>query len=611
MKMTKLEALKHVFGHGAFRPGQEEIVDHLLAGGDALCVMPTGAGKSVCYQVPALLLPGITVVVSPLISLMKDQVGALVQAGVAAAYINSSLTPGQCAKALARMAQGAYRIVYAAPERLETGSFLRAAARAGVSMVAVDEAHCVSQWGQDFRPSYLNIRAFVDALPARPAVAAFTATATEKVKADIRAALDLRDPLEVTTGFDRPNLWFGVCAPRDKDAELLRRLDGWRGRSGIVYCSTRKTVDEVSALLRDHGYAAAPYHAGLPDDERRRNQDDFLCDRVTVMVATNAFGMGIDKSNVSFVVHYNMPADVESYYQETGRAGRDGSPAECLLLYAPQDVHTCRFLIEHSEPPEEMDDAQRAALRERDYERLRQMTFYATTAGCLRAFLLRYFGERAPESCGNCSNCDEGFDERDATREARVVLSCVVRTGQRYGVKLISDIVRGSRAERVVSLGFDRLPTHGMLKDTPEADVRRVFDALFAMGAARLTDSEYPVVRLTDEALPVLRGERCVTVRVPRAKPRAAKRAEQGKGTGRADERLFGALRALRAECAAKAGVPAYVVFTDAALRDMAAKKPSNEAEFLDVSGVGDAKLRRWGKPFLARIARWKQEQGE
>ena len=608
--MTKLEALKHVFGHSAFRPGQEQIVDHLLAGGDALCVMPTGAGKSVCYQVPALLMPGVTVVVSPLISLMKDQVGALTQAGVAAAFINSSLTPAQCAKALDGVAAGKYRIVYAAPERLETQSFLDAAVRAGVSMVAVDEAHCVSQWGQDFRPSYLKIRGFIAALPQRPVVAAFTATATREVREDILHSLGLCDPLEITTGFDRPNLWFGVCAPRDKKAELLRRLDGWRGRSGIVYCATRKTVDEVCALLCERGYAAARYHAGLTDEERRRSQDDFLCDRVTVMVATNAFGMGIDKSNVSFVVHYNMPKDVESYYQEAGRAGRDGSPAECLLLYAPQDVHTNRFLIEHGEEPAELDEAQSAALREREYERLRQMTFYATTTECLRVFLLRYFGERAHGACGNCSNCEQGFEERDATREAQMILSCIARMGQRYGAKLVVDVLRGSRAERVTSLGFDRLSTYGLLKDEPEAEVRRVLDALLASGDAKLTDSEYPVLALTPSSGEVLRGERAVTVRVPLAKSRAAKK--RGKGSAApADEGLFGALRALRAQCAAAAHVPAYVVFTDAALRDMAAKKPRNEDEFLEVSGVGDAKLRRYGRKFLDCIAQYEREHPE
>lgn len=406
MSQEKYRVLKQVFGYDAFRPGQETLVDSLLSGRDAMGIMPTGAGKSICFQVPGILLPGISLVISPLISLMRDQVNALVQAGVRGAFLNSSLTPGQYRKALYNARQGMYKIIYVAPERLLTPEFLDFAQSVEISMVCVDEAHCVSQWGQDFRPGYLRIRQFLQQLPRRPVVGAFTATATAQVRRDILSLLGLENPTMVVTGFDRENLYFGVRKPKDKFRELLSILREEREKSGIVYCATRKLVEEVCERLRECGFSAARYHAGLEDEERHRSQEDFLYDRVTVMVATNAFGMGIDKSNVSYVIHYNMPKDLESYYQEAGRAGRDGSPARCVLLYSGADVRLNRFMIEQDKENEELDEETAQEVREKELERLKQMTFYATSRYCLRRFQLRYFGEsRVPDHCGNCSVC--------------------------------------------------------------------------------------------------------------------------------------------------------------------------------------------------------------
>jgi len=404
--MDKYALLRQLFGHDRFRPGQENLIDALLEGKDVMGVMPTGAGKSMCYQIPALLSEGVALVISPLISLMKDQVMNLCQAGVPAAYLNSSLTYPQYCEALRRACLGAYKIIYVAPERLTTPGFLHFARTVPISMVAVDEAHCVSQWGQDFRPSYLKIPEFLDKLPRRPAVAAFTATATKTVRADIVRLLQLHDPVSVTTGFDRENLYFSVFRPDDKKAALLQLLESRRGRSGIVYCATRKAVEQICQLLCDHGYEATRYHAGLEEDERRRNQEDFSFDRKAVMIATNAFGMGIDKSNVSYVIHYNMPKNPESYYQEAGRAGRDGSPAECILLFSRGDVHTARYLIENSGDNPELTAQQLQHLREQDRKRLDAMVDYCSTGSCLRTFLLRYFGEQRTDRCGHCGNCD-------------------------------------------------------------------------------------------------------------------------------------------------------------------------------------------------------------
>lgn len=604
--MQAQETLRKYFGHEAFRPGQEVMVNALTHHRDALGVMPTGAGKSMCYQVPALMMPGVAIVISPLISLMADQVAALKSAGVPAAYLNSSLTPRQMDLAMQRARQGAYKIIYVAPERLETPSFQAMAQSMPISLLAVDEAHCVSQWGQDFRPVYLRIADFVDSLPTRPVLGAFTATATERVRQDIIRLLRLQNPETVTTGFDRPNLYFEVIRPKNRDAALMDILRRKRGESGIVYCATRKAVEQVCDKLIRAGIDATRYHAGLSDEERKENQEKFQYDTCPVMVATNAFGMGIDKSNVSFVIHYNMPKNLESYYQEAGRAGRDGSPAECILLYSPQDVRTNRYLIENSDPNPDLDFETQEKLIQREYDRLRKMTYYCTTADCLRAFILKYFGEPAEEYCGNCSNCAGGSVLVEATVEAQQVLSCVARTGQRLGISMICDILRGSENERVLQMNLQTQSTYGLMREKPIFEIKRIIDALLMQELLIQTDGQYPVLKLTQNARPVLLGEKSFEMRIPVPQEKAKK---PDKAAGDADPELFARLKKLRAALAAKASVPAYVVFTDATLRDMCAKMPTDEQELLQVSGVGERKAHRYGKAFLEEINRKAEEE--
>lgn len=498
---TPEQVLKRIFGYDSFRTHQKPVVDTLLRGRDVLCIMPTGAGKSVCYQVPALLLPGVTLVVSPLISLMKDQVNALTRSGVPAAYLNSALTSRQHEKAMQNMLRGDYKLVYAAPERLLTPGFLDICRRIPISMVAVDEAHCVSQWGQDFRPHYLEIADFLDALPERPTVGAFTATATDAVREDIRLLLRLRMPLEQVSGYDRPNLFFSVERPSDRDARLIQLLREREGRSGIVYCATRKKVDELTERLGGLGFPVTRYHAGLTPEERQTNQEDFLFDRKSVIIATNAFGMGINKSNVSFVIHAQMPKSPEAYYQEAGRAGRDGEPADCILLYAPSDIYLNEWMIDHNEPNPSLTDEQQVAVQERDKARLKAMIDYASGSGCLRNTLLRYFGETADNPCGACSRC---------------------------------------------------------------------------VAAAK----KYPSAR----------------------KPAAVRPLSASQEAG---ETLLSALKALRTKVAREEHIPPFWVFSDAVLSEMSRIKPRTQEELLRVSGVGSAKMKRYGDRFLAEIRRF------
>ena len=598
--MTKEEALKTYFGYDAFRGGQEAVIDALLSGRDVMAVMPTGAGKSVCYQVPALLLPGITIVVSPLVSLMRDQVTALVQMGVPAAYLNSSLTFRQYLLALDRAKAGRYKIIYVAPERLETEGFRSFAETADISLVAVDEAHCISQWGQDFRPSYLNIPAFVNSLPKRPPVGAFTATATPDVRGDILKLLELKAPLSVTTGFDRENLYFEVQQPSGKRAALLELVRSRPGKCGIVYCATRKTVEEVCGFLQDEGIAATRYHAGLEAEERLKNQEDFLYDRAAVMVATNAFGMGIDKSDVRYVIHYNMPKDMESYYQEAGRAGRDGAPSSCILLYSGQDVRTAQFLIEHSEPREELDAVTAAQLRERDRERLRQMEGYCRTRRCLRQYILQYFGESAPDYCGTCYNCLHNFEEVDISREAKLIVRCISETGQCFGAGIIAETLCGAVTDKVRKYHMDRESTYGALRELTQAEVRERIRCLMEEGVLEASSGPYPVLRLTEKAEDVVYGAAPLLMRSDR-KEQPAVRPVPTELEGE-DAELFRRLRALRAKAARFQGIPAYMVFSDKTLREMAVRRPATMAQLRAVGGVGSAKAERYGRQFLEEI---------
>lgn len=615
--MDKYEALKAYFGHTAFRGGQEELVDAVLKGRDVFGIMPTGGGKSVCYQLPALMLPGTAIVISPLISLMKDQVMALSAAGVPAAFVNSSLTGEQMRLVYRNIREGKYKIVYAAPERLEGESVLSLARGLDISLVAVDEAHCISQWGQDFRPSYLKIVDFIEALPKRPPLAAFTATATAHVRGDVERILKLRDPLRVVTGFDRPNLNFEVLRPGNKIRTLLDLVLQRRDKSGIVYCATRGGVERVCATLLEAGVPASRYHAGLEDEERRRNQEDFLYDRSTVMVATNAFGMGIDKSNVSFVIHYNMPKSLEAYYQEAGRAGRDGEKADCLLLYSPADIQTARFLMRNAAENEAMTQEERREVERLDMERLDAMIGYCKARDCLRGRILDYFGQEHADSCGNCGNCrGVGFITRDITPEAQMILSCVKRAKDRlgYGVgaSLIIKTLCGGGDKRLKALGLDGLTTYGLMKKTPRVQVREYVERLEEQGFLR-TDQRHGALELTPLAGEVLfRGRRVeIKVRVEPSQPpgRDEKRQARPKAAPAVEGGLLEALKALRFELARKEKVPAFIVFSNAALTDMAEKAPKTMEEFLCVSGVGQVKAARYGEAFLKEISRYLDEK--
>ncbi len=607
MYEAKFSILRHYFGYSSFRKGQEEMVDCLLSGRDALGIMPTGAGKSICYQVPAIMFSGVTVVVSPLISLMKDQVNALVQQGVSAAYINSSLTMEQYSKVLRYAYNGRYKIIYVAPERLLTDRFLELCRRIEISMVAVDEAHCVSQWGQDFRPSYLNIKSFVDSLPKRPVVGAFTATATTEVKEDIIRILELKNPLSVTTGFDRTNLFFSVLRPSDKRAKLIQLIRERSDKSGIVYCISRKKVEEVCDLLNSKGFSATRYHAGLDDEERRINQDDFVYDRKQIMVATNAFGMGIDKSNVSYVIHFNMPKNIESYYQEAGRAGRDGSEADCILLYGASDVRTNRFFIENTEPNPQLTDEQNEFIRQRDEDRLKYMTFYCKTSDCLRSRILKYFGDEYNEKCGKCSNCLTKFEIADVTIEAQKILSCIIRTGQNYGAKIIADVLMGKASRDIVIKGLNKQSTYGIMKDSKLSDIKYIIEQLEEMGYISFVGAGLPILKVTEMSYPVLRGSAKVKIK----KPREIKQKIEKTYIGNVDENLLNILKELRIKIARKKGVPSYVIFTDATLADMCRIMPVTDDEFLTVNGVGRNKLEKYGQEFMRVIMDYKEKQGQ
>jgi len=603
--MNPLEILKQYFGYDEFRPGQTEIIDAILEGQDALAIMPTGAGKSLCFQMPALLMDGITLVISPLISLMKDQVDALIQTGVAAAYINSSLSVSQTSKVLSNAQNKAYKIIYVAPERLEAPSFLSFAQRADISMVAVDEAHCVSHWGQDFRPSYLQVSAFVSSLPVRPIVTAFTATATDIVKEDITRLLGLNEPFVRSTGFNRENLFFEVRHPKNKFAELTAYLHEHRDKSGIIYCATRKAVDEVSNRLNDAGIQTARYHAGMSQEERTTAQQDFIYDNTPVIVATNAFGMGIDKSNVSFVIHYNMPKNMESYYQEVGRAGRDGSPAECVLLFSRQDIMISQFLIEHSENMEVSEAAQA-----RDYRRLREMEAYCSTTDCLRQYILDYFQDDSDYSCENCSNCRTDREMVDVTVEAQKILSCVHRMKGRFGLVMVIDVLRGAQNQKLKTSGLDSLKTYGIMEDNTPEEIRRIIKYLTQRGYIQIIGDRYPLLQTTKKASEVLLDGIIIEMPAPEKVIETAKTKNVRKATRVVNEDLFAILKELRTQLASKEKVPAFVIFSDASLNDMCAKLPIDDDAFLDVSGVGEVKLKKYGSVYLKAIQSYIKERG-
>lgn len=613
--MDKYHVLKHYFGYEEFREGQELLIDSILSGQDTLGIMPTGAGKSLCFQVPALVMNGISLVISPLISLMQDQVSALNQAGVHAAYLNSSLTAGQYYKALSYAREGRYPIIYVAPERLLTEEFLDFAIQAEIVMVVVDEAHCVSQWGQDFRPSYLKILEFVKRLPKRPILSAFTATATKEVRDDIIDILMLREPNVVTTGFNRPNLWFSVQAPKDRYATMKNYIECHPGQSGIVYCLTRKTVEEVVRRLQEDGFLVTRYHAGLSDAERKRNQEDFIYDRKTLMVATNAFGMGIDKSDVRFVIHYNMPKNIESYYQEAGRAGRDGEPAECILLYGGQDVVTNQFFIDNNQDNNELDFVTRELVKERDRDRLRKMTFYCFTNECLRDYILRYFGEYGGNYCGNCSNCLSQFEQSDVTEIARGLIGCVENCRQRYGVNVIVDTVHGANTAKIRQYRMDENAWYAKLDKIPVFKLRQVMNYLLLNEYLRLTGDEYMLVKLTEKSRPILEGGERIVMKMAKEQERPAKVKSGNKRDRKsaavilagadfteADEMLFEKLKILRMEIAREEKVPPYIVFSDKTLTHMCIIKPKTKDEMMTVSGVGEYKFEKYGERFLACV---------
>ena len=684
--------LKQYYGYDHFREGQIPMIKAVLGGRDVLGIMPTGAGKSVCYQVPALMMEGITIVISPLISLMKDQVGTLNQMGVHAAFLNSSLTAGQYYKALQLAKQGRYKIIYVAPERLETESFLDFALseHVKISFVAVDEAHCVSQWGQDFRPGYLKILDFLDRLPYRPVVGAYTATATAEVREDILDILKLQNPYVETTGFDRGNLFFAVKKPVDKYKELVSYLKekgcDTSGDSGIIYCLTRKSVEQVCYDLRNEGFSVTRYHAGLSDEERKENQENFIYGKRQIMVATNAFGMGIDKPDVRFVIHYNMPKNMESYYQEAGRAGRDGEPSECILYYEPRDVRTNRLFIENGEENSELDEETRKIVKERDLERLKQMTFYCFTSECLRQYILNYFGEKSSSYCGNCLNCQTQFEEVDITLEANTILRCLDALDWNYGAATVIDIVHGGKSQKILGKNLDKNPEYAVLSErtvprlrqilrelqfreyveekgeqypviclTPEGKAFMKTEEPLIMKlpkeetekkseskekknrrkkgsvAAELTEKDaelfeslrelrreiaseekgeqYPVICLTPEGKAFMETEELLVMKLPKEETEKKSESKEKKNRRKKgavaaelsekDAELFKILRELRREIAAEEKVPPYMVFADKTLAGMCVMRPATLDEMLEVSGVGEHKLEKYGDRFL------------
>lgn len=613
-KVNALETLKTYFGYDTFREGQEKIVEAILTNRDVLAIMPTGAGKSICYQIPALILPGITLVISPLISLMQDQVKALNDAGIHAAFINSSLTENQISKALYLAASGRYKIIYVAPERLENYEFLEFARNVEISMVTVDEAHCISQWGQDFRPSYLKIVEFIKNLPKRPIVSAFTATATEEVKNDILCTLSLEDPEVVITGFDRKNLYYSVENIRRKGEFIMEYIEKHPTESGIIYCATRKNVDNLFELLFKRGVPVTRYHAGLTNETRKKNQDDFIYDRTPVIIATNAFGMGIDKSNVRYVIHYNMPQSMENYYQEAGRAGRDGENSQCILLFSLQDVMIDRMLLDNKDFSD-VDEEDEYLIRQRDIRRLQTMEGYCKTTGCLRNYILEYFGEKTSGPCDNCGNCHREYHEVDMTAEAKWVVNCVAETRGRYGLTIVLGTLMGAKRARLRELRTDQYKSYGALSGHSEAELRTLISQMTEMGYLYQTQEKYSVLKLGN-ITPLKDANTRVIMRTYEEKEPDKKKKIQKTVRKRSTDALtsagydlFEVLRKLRLEIAKEESMPPYIIFSDKTLIDMCVKKPSDEEEMLNVSGVGENKLKKYGQRFLEEIQKFCTER--